>query len=402
MSGGKRLWEKQWVRLAVLGGLVLASVAFLVFILVYDTPKNMVQVYGSDFAQYWYAARALINRANPFDPTTSFSIARAPDPSVFGPVLTWNPPYTMVLVLPYVALPFDLARIARMATNVLLVTTSGVALWYLLAPSGDRRYWLGIPVAFAYMPTLQTIRIGQISIWLLAGVTGFLLAVRFKREYLAGAALALLAIKPHIPYLFLAGVAWWMLRERRWKILLGGVATLLAASAVVTMISPRVFMQYLDTIAKPPLYWHTTTLGYWLRVVFGLKLNWLQFLPTVIGIVLFITWALHRKGGWDWQQLAPGLLLASIISAAYGWPIDQVILLPVVVVLLVRLHCMSHKQHIILLSVYISTQLGMFALNQLGIEASYYYWYPLVLAGLYVWQQYILRRQNVRVPEMDA
>ena len=394
MSGFKRLWGRQWFRLVVLGGLVLASVALLMFIPVHDTPLDMVQVCRSDFKQYWCAARALLEKANPYDSRTCAACDLIGVWQNWGPVTTWNPPYTFIVVLPLAALPFDLAAMAWLATNALLVTTCGAALWHLLAPSGDRRYWLGILAAIAYVPTIQTIIIGQISLWLLAGITCFLLAVRAKRDYLAGAALALLAIKPHIPLLFLAGVAWWVLREGRWKVLLGGLAALAAASTVVTMISPQVFVQYMNTITEPPLYWHTTTLGNWLRVAFGSELYWLQYLPTVIGLLLFITWAWRRKGAWDWQQLAPGLLLASIISAAYGWPHDQVTLLPVVVVLLARLRFLSSGQRVVLMSLYVLTQLGMLLLIKYGVAASYYYWYPLVLAGLYIWQQAMTRRNQ--------
>ena len=391
MSGFKRLWGQQQVRIVILSGLVLASLALLVVILVYDTPIDIVQVCRSDFKQYWCAARALPEKANPYDSRTCAACDLIGVWQDWGPVTTWNPPYTFIVVLPLAALPFDLAAMAWLATNALLVTTCGAVLWHLLAPSGDRRYWLGMLAAVAYMPTIRTILLGQISLWLLAGITGFLLTVRAKRDYLAGAALTLLAIKPHISLIFLVGAAWWVLRERRWKIPLGGLATLAAASAVVTMISPQVFVQYMNTITEPPLYWHTTTLGNWLRVVFGFELSWLLFLPTVIGLILFVTWAMRRKGGWDWQQLAPGLLLASIISAAYGWPHDQVTLLPVVVVLLARLRFLSRGQRALLMSLYVLTQLGMLLLNQYGIDSPYYYWYPLVLAGLYAWQQLMIR-----------
>ncbi|MHB1357082.1 MAG: hypothetical protein ACYCZF_14025, partial [Anaerolineae bacterium] len=227
--------------------------------------------------------------------------------------------------------------------------------------------------------------------WLLVGITGFLVSIHTQRDYLAGAFLVLLTIKPHIGFLFLLAIAWWVVRKRRWGVLLGGAAALAAACAVVGLISPAVFEQYLSAAAGPPLYWRSTTLGTWLRVVFGSEQHWLQFFPPGVGIFLFVAWALRHQGEWNWPRLAPELLLASVIFAAYGWSFDYVVLLPVVVAIMAGLRTLTGRQRVVVVGLYGLTQLGVLLVNQYGIDASYYYWYPLVLAGLYVWQQKLTR-----------
>ena len=69
------------------------------------------------------------------------------------------------------------------------------------------------------------------SFLLLIGVAGFLHFATRKRDAIAGAFLSLTAIKPHVVYLVWIAAFWWMLRERRWGIAVGGVALLARRSA---------------------------------------------------------------------------------------------------------------------------------------------------------------------------
>ncbi len=373
-------------------GLFICATTLLAFELRENFLAEVTEGWSLDYRQYWGAARVLVQRGNPYDAATLGRMEASSGLLELLPVMMWNPPWTLALALPFALLPFTFSALAWLITNILLVAICGAALWSYFAPQDDKRYWLGILAAVVYMPTIQTLRLGQISIWLLVGITGFLMAVKGKRDYLAGAALALLAIKPHVAYLFLAGAVWWVIREKRWKVVLGGASVLVCASALVVAISPNVFEQYMNAASNPPLYWYTTTLGTWLRVVFGFERNWLQFLPSVVGLMIFIAWIMQYKTVWDWQQLAPGLLLASTITAAYGWALDQVTLLPVVCVIISGLPRMKAKQRTIVAAVYILAQIGMLVLNQLRVDVSYYYWFPVVLGVLYVRQRQLLAK----------
>ena len=395
MSGFKRLWGKQWFRLVVLGGLVLASVVLLVFVLRQSEPGRLLEVGTVDFTQYWAAARLLLQRQNPYDAVLLLAAERAAGWAKHEPILMWNPPWTLALALPYAALPFGTAAKAWLITNILLVLACGVLLWRAFAPLDAGRLWLGGIAAVAFVPVMLALQMGQISPWLLVGITGFLMAVRARRDGLAGASLVLLTIKPHVGYLFLFGIAWWIVREHRWRVLLGGAAALTAACAAVELISPAVFGQYLRAAASPPLYWRSATLGTWLRTAFGAEQRWLQFLPTGIGLAGFVVWAIRHKGKWDWLNLAPGLLLASAISAAYGWGFDQVTLLPVVVLLITSLRFMPQAHRAFLLGVYMLAQVGLLLQTQFMVDSSVAYWHPIVLTGLYAWQQWNIRHNQV-------
>lgn len=312
------------VRIALVAFLVIIASSLLAIQLTRVDYNKLTMVFEHDYRAYSSAARVLVNQGNPYDQLQLYTMEQAMGFTGFPPLMVWNPPWALVIVLPLAFMPFPMSTLIWLSLNVFLVFICGALLWRELAPHGDRRYWLGILVAFAYVPTLQTIRIGQISLWLLVGITGFLVAQRARRDSLAGAFLVLLTIKPHVSFLFLLAVAWWIVRERRWRVLFGASAALAAACAVVGLISPAVFGQYLRPTAGLIPYGHSTTLGTWLLAVFGAEQHWLQYLPSVVGLLLFVVWALRRKGEWDWSHLAPGLLLASTIGAAYGWSFDQV------------------------------------------------------------------------------
>lgn len=390
MSPLKWLLAHRKYRVVALAVLLVLGLALLAGQLAQSAPSDLAAFCGHDFTQYYSAARLLLQHANPYDPVALLAQERTVGWLEIDPIMMWNPPWTFILVLPLLALPFGLAAWTWLALNIGLMLICGTALWCIFAP-GDRRYWLGMCAVVLYMPTLQALRLGQISPWLLVGITGFLVAVLARRDGLAGASLVLLLIKPHVGYLFLLAVAWWIVRERRWRVLLGASAALMASCAVVGLISPGIFMQYLRAAARPPLNLHSATLGNWLSSVFGTERYWLRILPSVVGTILFVGWMIRFNRKWDWIRLAPGLLLASTISAVYGWSFDQVTLLPAVVVLFNTLRYLSNRQRVVMISLYLLTQLGMMLMHQHYIDLDYYYWYPLVLAGLYAWQQWMIR-----------
>ena len=62
----------------------------------------------------------------------------------------------------------------------------------------------------------------------------------------------------------------------------------------------------------------------------------LQFAPTLPGIIaLAWYWRKYRKD-WQWRERLPVVLTLSILTAAYGWPFDEVVLLVAVVMIAVQ------------------------------------------------------------------
>jgi len=175
------------------------------------------------------------------------------------------------------------------------------------------------------------LRMGQIGPFLLLGIAGFLRFERDRRDGLAGAWLALIAIKPHLLYLVWLALLLWAVRTRRWRAPAGAALALLAAAAVALIVNPRVIGQYLAaTAADSPLVWATPTFGSLLRLIFGFDVTWLQFVPPAAGgIWLALYWRRHAAA-WGWPAHMPLLLLVSTTTAAFGWSFDLVVLLPAI------------------------------------------------------------------------
>jgi hypothetical protein len=367
--------------------LLLALVAALALLWVRD-PALHAKGFGSpgsqDFIQYWSAARIASGGGNPYDSEALLAVQRTAGWLEPKPVLIWNPPWTLAVVLPLGLLPFGLATQVWLLLQLGLILGSGLLLWRYFAP-GDARYWIGPLLAAAFVPGLLALRMGQISPWLLVGVVVFLCAERSRRDLLAGSALALLMIKPHVTYLFCLAALWWIWRTRRWRMLTGWLAALGGASACVLVLAPDIHRNYMTATSRPPLYWVTATLGAWLRLFLGEELQCLQFAPSVVGALALMLWLGRRRGAWRWEVAAPPLLLASTLTAAYGWSTDQVVLLPVVVAMFGRLSLASRTRSAMVLAAWAMSQLGLVTQNLVQMHDLFYFWHPFVLAGLYRW-----------------
>src|SRR5206468_210349 len=102
---------------------------------------------------------------------------------------------------------------------------------------------------------------------------------------LAGVAAVLIAVKPHLAYLFWIALLLWSIRERRWRTLAGGVFAGLALTALPLLFNPHVLQQYWQTFTqRPPAQYRSPTIGTVLRLAFGEGQFRLQFLAMIPGL----------------------------------------------------------------------------------------------------------------------
>ena len=287
---------------------------------------------ADDYLGYWAAARITVQGHNPYSPEWIQSLQSQTELSNElvevldnSPWLlpTWSPPSTFPLLMPLAVLNYEFSRVAWFLVNIFVTIFCAETLWRLYSGALKMR-WVSWLLAFSFIPVLDAVKKGQIGILILLGIVGFLYFQDKKRPWLAGIALALLVIKPHVAYLFLLSVFIWSFYNRKWSVILGFTLTILGMTIISSLFSPTIVSDYLYAIINyPPSDWLTPTIGGFLRLLFGGEHFWLQFISLLFGIGwLMFYWIKYRKN-WDWLSQTPLIVLVSLLTAAYGWSFDQ-------------------------------------------------------------------------------
>jgi chromate transport protein ChrA len=284
----------------------------------------------NDFVEYWAASRQLLAGENPYAPAQMLDRERTAGFTGAPPLMMRNPPWVFPFTLPFGALPFALGQRLWFGLGMVSVLISIQLLWRLYA-SEKLHYRLIWLTTATFLPVATVLAVGQITPLVLLGVAGFLHCQHKRRDSSAGAFALLIAIKPHLAFLFWPALLLWALQERRWRTLLGLVGAGFVASATSLAFHSAVFSEYL-------VYWKEgdilseliPTLGGVLRLFFGLQKHWLEFIPAIVAGVWFLFHWLRHRHHWNWLEQMPLLLLVSVATTPLSWFFDQVVLLPCV------------------------------------------------------------------------
>lgn len=288
-----------------------------------------------DFVEYYAAGKLNARGQNPYDGDLLLPIERDAGRDTDEPIMMWNPPWTLTVAMPIGLLPARPAQMLWLAVSLGLILLSVDRLWFLYGGDPSRR-WVSWLLALTFLPTLFVLQSGQIGAFILAGLAGFLIADRNRWHWLAGACGVLVAIKPHLVYLFWIALAVWAVRRPagRWQVIAGGVVVGIIATAIPLATNPDVLTQYWEAMThRTPEQWKSPTIGSYLREAFGEDRFGLQFVPTILGVAwLICDWLTKRHRPFEWAERLPMILLVSFATASYGaWPFDLVILLPAVI-----------------------------------------------------------------------
>jgi len=341
-----------------------------------------------DFVEYWAAGRLNAQGDNPYDPEKLLPLERLAGRDTDEAIMMWNPPWTLTLVMPIGVIKSRTAQLLWLLLGFGLIGIGADCLWRIYDGPAEKR-WVAWLLAFTYMPTFFVLGAGQIGPWVLAGAVLFLLFLRQGWLMLAGAATVLLAIKPHLAYLFWIVLLVWGVRRGNWKVLLGGAFAGIVAMAIPLLFNPDVFGQYVREFReRPPTRWLSPTLGAVIRMIEGPDRFGQQFIPALLGLgwLSWHSWQ-HKNEPWDWSRQMPLLLLVSFVTASYGaWPFDLVILLPAVVQVSARI-ARQPKRGLCFSAciIWISLNLVALVMNMFAAESFWFIWMaPMMLASYLV------------------
>jgi hypothetical protein len=380
---------------------VLAALAVLLILLGWQVRKLLDDPTifpPDDFVEYWAAGKLNLQGKNPYDEEHLHDLqTRETTRHEDFAVMMWNPPWTLTFVMPYGLLPSRDGQLLWLLQNLILTLICGDWLWRLYG-GPVRLRWVSWLMTLAFIPTVLALGAGQIPPLILVGITLFLALERKGWDYLAGAATVLIAVKPHLTYLFWIALLVWGLRGR-WRVLVGGAIAGLIATAIPMLFNPHVLSQYWEAIThRPPSQWLSPTLGTVIRILGDLPTFLagreprnasfaLQFIPTALGLI-FLGWYTWRTRAekWDWLQRMPLLLLVSFVTASYGaWPYDVLILLPAVMQVAAQIAQQPTRANVAWgVCAYLAVNVPAVALNLGKVVSFWFIWMAPLLLVLYL------------------
>lgn len=326
-SSGKQ--TRRSLRPVVRWSVVVLGLALLTALVWWANSGSTDDPIGSeDFIAYWSAFEVAAGGDDPYDPG-SLSVVQD---EIELEALTetqrfWNPPWLLVLLAPVLALPFDVAVALWFALGLAAMAGAALLGWRLFGPSDRPLPPLALAGAVFFIPTLESLRLGQMSAALAVVVLSGLFALRGQRDLLAGILFGLVATKPQTMLLVLIVIGVHVIWTRRWAVVAGAVATVLALATASWVFFPTAVRAW-NPVSGAPTHWRTATLAGWLRV--GLERagdapTWPLVAVPLVALMATVPWAFKWRRAARWHVL-PALLIMSFLIAPYGWIFDLAVL----------------------------------------------------------------------------
>jgi len=318
---GKVKYDAAELAIALVSGLTLAITALFLCV----APLTGEIAGARDFVVYWATGQQLVHHANPYDVDAMMRIERGAGlPTGYGVLFMRNPPWALPLVMPLGLLG---VRMGALLWSLLLLGCLGLSVRMVWEIHGRPRKLLNL-LGLSFAPALVCLIVGQTSLFALLGLVLFLRLHR-TQPFLAGVALWLCALKPHLFLAFGVVLLAWIALNACYKILLGAAAALAASSAASWIIDPTAWAEYSHMmrtygIEKEFIPCWSVVLRLWTSP----QAIWIQYLLPVLGSGWALVYFWKRRRVWDWTRDCGVLMLVSVFTAPYCWVFDQAVAIP--------------------------------------------------------------------------
>ena len=244
-----------------------------------------------------------------------------------------NPPFQTLLVAPLGLLPY---KSAFWVWSALSLLAGGVAAALIARQASQtehrsRTVCLSI-LLLAYFPTIATIMLGQLSLWLLLFLTIAWVSARAGNDRAAGIALGI-AVSSKT---FVGLIVLLFLVMRRWRLLAWMIGTATAcALAALLVTGPETYLNYLSKLGSVTWYaasWNASFLGFTTRILGGSENTPLIQLPglarglaygasLIVAVVLtWLAWPRHSEISRSrFDALFALTLVAMLLISPLGW-----------------------------------------------------------------------------------
>jgi hypothetical protein len=298
---------------------ILAAIAIAivgVFVIAFATHPA-----EKDFISYWSAGKLLLQHADPYSYNAVFALEQSQGYSELRPLIMRNPPWALFLVAP---LGFGSPLTGFLLWTIVSLACILAFLRLLHVPADDAL------LAFLFAPALATLCAGQSSPFLLLGFVLFLY-LHQRHPFAAGCSLLLLAIKPHLFFIFWVILLLDCIHRRSMKILAGLAVALACATGFTLLFDPQIWPHYFSMLQHAAIQNEfLPTLSELFRLGVNVNSSWLVFVPTLIALAWAVRYFIKKRDHWDWDRDSMLLMLVALLTSPYCWVSDQTVLLPVI------------------------------------------------------------------------
>jgi hypothetical protein len=307
--------------IATAGGLAFALIAM--FLLV--APLAGKAASTRDYVVFWATGQQLAHHANPYDTAAMGRIERnAGLPAGYGILYMRNPPWALPLALPLGLVNLRVGALLWSLELLGCLLVSGRLIWEMHGRRQNRIHWLML----SFAPSLCCLMVGQTALFALLGLVLFQ-RLQGTRPFLAGMALWLCALKPHLLLPFGAVLLLWIAVTKSYRVLAGAVTALAASSAVAALLYPAAWSGYSAMMHAPVIEEEfIPCLSVVLREWFFPRSLWVQYLPAAVACAWALAYYWRRRHTWNWMSDGSLLALVSLVAAPYCWLYDQALALP--------------------------------------------------------------------------
>ena len=320
-AGEKTKYDIAELAIVLVSGLTLSITALFVCV----APLTGEIAGARDFVVYWATGQQLVHHANPYDVDAMMRIERGAGlPIGYGVLFMRNPPWALPLALPLGLLG---VRVGALVWSLLLLGClwpSVRMVWQMHGRPSKLLNFLGL----SFAPALVCLIVGQTSLFALLGLVLFL-RLHGTRPFVAGMALWLCALKPHLFLPLGVVLLAWVVVSGSYRILLGAAAALAASCAASWWIDPTAWADYAHMmrtygIEKEFIPCWSVVLRLWVSP----QTTILQYVLPIAGCVWALLYFWKRRQGWDWVRHGGLLIVVSILAAPYCWVFDQAVAIP--------------------------------------------------------------------------
>ncbi|HEX4286169.1 MAG TPA: glycosyltransferase 87 family protein [Terracidiphilus sp.] len=279
-----------------------------------------------DFIGYWAAGQQIVHGANPYNVDDVLQLEKSVGLGDLQIKITPSPPIGLALVLPLGFLSAKAGLVLWMMIELACFALSLAILWILQGRPDSRVHLFG----FLFAPALACLMAGQLGMFLLLGLSLFLLWHE-TRPFWAGAALLPMTLKPHLFLPIAVVLLLWIVMRRRSSLIFGLMVAMAVSFASVLAFDAQVWKQYLAMLHAGLMQDRfAPTLSAYLRKDLAAHAVWLEYLPTALACIFALLYFWTRRARWDWLHHGQLVVVVGVLCAPYAWLTDEAVLLPAV------------------------------------------------------------------------